>query len=266
LPSSKARLIRSLARQKKVRDLERAFILEGLKPIDELSRDDPGAIRALVVTEAGLRAVHRNQMRQWERRQVPVYTCSESLFDGLADTRSPAGILAVVRQPEWDEAAIFNRPRLLGFYGECLQDPANVGAIIRTAAAFGWDGLWLSKDSADVFNPKVVRAAAGQILKLPVFAPNDLSRFRERRCTLLAAEPHEQRSRPLDNIDPIPTRCIVALGNESRGLSPATLAQADLRFHIPIRQGVESLNVAATAAIVAFYCAEQRGRMTGGKG
>jgi len=182
-----------------------------------------------------------------------VYTCREALFGTLSDVHTSQGILAVVHQPDWNEQAILARPQLFGIYGECLQDPANVGAIIRTAAAFGVDACWFSPDSADVFNPKVVRATAGAVLKLPVFSLTDLGVFTRPRCTLLAAEPATVGSTDIHRIQQLPARVILALGNESRGLSEATLKQADRRVYIPVSPAVESLNVAASAAIALFY-------------
>ncbi len=154
-----------------------------------------------------------------ERSAAPVYVCKDMIFNQLSDLTTSPGILAVVQQPVWDQETVFKRPRVLGFYGECLQDPANVGAIIRTAVAFGMDALWLSTDSADVFNPKVVRATAGALLRLPVFSVRGVSEFRKRRCTILASEPPGNTSRPIRDITRLPSRAVIALGNESRGLS-----------------------------------------------
>jgi len=253
LPSAKAALIRKLLRQKKARDAERAFVIEGLKPTLELLRTSPSALRAVVVTPACLEKSGSELRPALEQAAAQIYTCRDTVFDTLSDVRTSQGILAVVSQPDWNEEVILGRPRLFGIYGECLQDPANVGAIIRTAAAFGVDACWLSSDSADVFNPKVVRATTGAVLKLPVFPLIDLGLFARHRCTILAAEPPRAGSVDLHTIRHVPTRMILALGNESRGLSEATLKQASNRVHIPVSPAVESLNVAASAAIALFY-------------
>jgi TrmH family RNA methyltransferase len=166
---------------------------------------------------------------------------------------SPAGLLAVVEQPAWNQAAILQRSQVLGLYGECLQDPANVGAIVRTALGFGLDALWLTPDSADVFNPKVVRATAGALLALPVFTIADVRHLTGQGCAILAAEPPGPSSRAIQDVAAIPARSILAFGNESRGLSETTTKRAALRFHIPVSPAVQSLNVAAAAAVAAFY-------------
>jgi len=253
LASSKAALIRDLLRLKRKREAERAFVMEGAKPILELLRGKSPALLAVVATPTFLEKSPQTTTSILEQTRAAVYSCRDAIFEKLSDVSTSQGVLAIVRQPEWDQEAIFRRPRLFGIYGECLQDPANVGAIIRTALAFHADALWLSADSADAFNPKVVRATAGALLMLPVFPLKDLSLFTQQRCTLVAAEPPSKGGPGIRAIANLPLRAILALGNESRGLSEATLKQAEFRFHIPVNPAINSLNVAASAAIAAFY-------------
>ncbi|TAJ07212.1 MAG: RNA methyltransferase [Nitrospirae bacterium] len=253
LSAAKAQLIRSLVKQKKERDQERAFVLEGEKPILELLASDAMALLALVIGETRLAQADAGVQQILRRKSVPIHTCRDSVFDSLSDVTSPSGILAVVRQPAWDQQEILSRSSLLGLYGETLQDPANVGTIVRTALGFGLDALWLSADSADVFNPKVVRATAGGVLKLPVLYIKDVANLTGQGCALLASVPAGKTSRPITDLTNLPERSVLAFGNESRGLSDATLRQATVRFHIPVSQAIESLNVAASAAIASFY-------------
>ena len=254
LPSSKASLVRDLLKEKKTRDSEQAFVIEGSKPIDDLVMRGTAALLAVVVTQRWLDR-GENDLRRWsDQQQMSVYRCREQIFDRLSDVQTAQGILAIVQKPQWDPAAVFARKRLFGMFGEGLQDPANVGAIVRTAAALGLDALWLSSDSADAYNPKVVRASAGALLALPIFSTNDGSGlFARQHCALLAAETPNSKSAPIQSLTALPARAILAFGNESRGLSPAVLQQAHMRFHIPVSPLVESLNVAASAAIAAFY-------------
>ena len=166
----------------------------------------------------------------------------------------PQGIVAVVRQPRWDEAQLLGRTNVLGIYGDRLQDPANVGAIIRTAAALNLSGVWLSADSADHFSPKVVRATAGHHPE-----PSGLSDAGLSHRSLVTNVKSIRRSWrqadrvPLRNLRTRPSRLLIAVGNEGAGLDPAIVQASRVRFTIPLAEGVESLNVAATAAISAFY-------------
>jgi TrmH family RNA methyltransferase len=254
---AKAKLIRALLRDRKTRQQTQTFVLEAEKPIWEMLAARSAALQAVVIAESRL----RNGMlpSSMDPDKVPVFSCRDSIFDKLCDVRTPAGLLAVVRQPKWDQNTVFARPRLVGLYGEGLQDPANVGAIIRTAVGFGVDALWLSPDSADVLNPKVVRATAGTVLKLPVFRVAAPEVFLRKDCVLLAAVPQGRQSRPIHELDALPARAILAFGNESHGLSPATLQQAAVRFHIPVDPAIQSLNVAASVAIAAFHFTKAKG-------
>jgi RNA methyltransferase, TrmH family len=252
LESSKAALIRDLVRHKKARDAEQLFVVEGPKPIEELLASHPIYFRALVVTQASLTAADQSLVDRIKQSGCPVYVCQERVLRTLSDLTTPSGMLAVVRQPVWKQEAILQRPVLFGFYGECLQDPANVGPIIRTALAFGLDALWLSSDSADVFNPKVVRGTAGALLQLPIFYISDVALLSRLDCAILTAEMPSAATCLIQEIRTRPRRAIVAFGNEGRGLSSSTVTQASVRFHIPIRPAAGSLNVSAAAAIAAF--------------
>jgi len=250
--TSEAGLIRGLVREKKVRDVERAFVVEGIRPIGELLVSNPDYFQALIVAETGLERTEAAWLNRAKECGCPIYHCTVRLFRTLSDMTTPSGMLAVLRQPRWDPDVVLKQPEVFGFYGEGLQDPANVGPMIRSAVAFGVDGFWLSMDSVDVFNPKVVRATAGALLKLPIFSISRASTFAAYQCALLTAELPAPRTRAIHDIRTIPSRAIVAFGNESRGLSDSTIRHASIRFHIPIRAEAESLNVASAAAIAAF--------------
>ena len=188
-----------------------------------------------------------------ESLNISTFRCPSRTFATLSNLDSPQGILAVVRQPRWNEDMLLRQPRVFGVYGEHLQDPANVGAIIRTAAALNVDALWLTPESADIYNPKVVRASAGALLSLPIFVAEDVAKLTRKGIALFAAEAGSGKAIGMETIRTIPKRLVLAVGNESRGLSAHTIKQADCRFTIPLSRHVDSLNVAATAAIALHY-------------
>ena len=208
----------------------------------------------MLVATAGYEQRESHQQRLVrESLDIPSFRCVDRIFTALSDVERPQGILALVRQPCWNEDEVFERPRLFGLYGEQLQDPANVGAIIRTAAALNLDALWLTPESADIYNPKVVRATSGALLSLPIFVVSDVVKFARKECTIFTAEAGGRGTVDMETISEVPKRLILALGNESRGLSAQTIKQAVCRFTIPLSRQVESLNVAATAAIALHY-------------
>jgi RNA methyltransferase, TrmH family len=253
LTRAQASLIRQLLRDKKTRSKEGAFVLEGTKACLDLIHRHPQSILSLVVSPRFLCVEDEADRRVRMKLHAHQFVCPDAGFEKLTDVEMPQGILAVVRQPGWDEATVFGRTSVLGIYGDRLQDPANVGAIIRTAAALNLSGLWLSADSADHFSPKVVRATAGTILSLPIFHTRNFQAFSSYGCEIYSAVLAAADIVPIRSIQTIPSRLMIAVGNEGAGLAPDIVKVSNVRFSIPLAKGVESLNVAATAAISAFY-------------
>lgn len=253
LTRAQALLIRQLIRDKKTRSSEGAFILEGSKSCLDLLHRHPQSIRSLIVSPRFLQAETETDRSARERLSARQFICPDASFEKLTDVEMPQGILAVVRQPRWDEMQVLGRTSALGIYGDRLQDPANVGTIIRTAAALNLSGVWLSADSADHFSPKVVRAAAGHMLSLPVFRTRDVRIFSSCGYEIYSAVLDSADIVPIRSIRTIPDRLMIAVGNEGAGLAPDIIEASRVRFSIPLAKGVESLNVAATAAISAFY-------------
>lgn len=246
-------LIRLLLHDKKTRVQEGAFVLEGVKPCRDLIRQHPQAILSLILSPRYLQTEDDAERTARSRLAVRQFTCSDAGFDKLSDVESPQGVLAVVRQPQWDETSLLGQARVLGFYGDRLRDPANVGAIIRTAAALNLTGVWLSPDSADPFGSKVVRAAAGTLLTIPVFRGVDPRVFAQHRCSIYSTLVPSPSTVPLKTIQAIPRRLVIAVGNEGEGVAEDIVDLSAVTFSIPLFREVESLNVAATAAIAAFY-------------
>ena len=253
LTRAQASLIRQLLRDKRIRSRERAFVLEGTKACLDLIYRYPQSILSLIVSPRFLSAEAEADRRMRTTLSARQFIYPDAGFEKLTDVEATQGILAVVRQPGWDEAQVFRRTSALGIYGDRLQDPANVGAIIRTAAALNLCGVWLSADSADPFSPKVVRATAGTILSLPVFHTHDFRAFSSYGCEIYSAVLASADIVPIRSIRSIPSRLMIAVGNEGAGLAPDIVKASSVRFSIPLAEGVESLNVAATAAISAFY-------------
>ncbi len=162
-------------------------------------------------------------------------------------------MLAVVQQPRWYEKQVMEQQRILGIYGDRLRDPANVGAIIRTAAALNLTAIWLSPDSADHFSTKVVRATASGILTLPIFRAHDIQTFARYYCSIYAALVPSEETVSLRTIQKIPRRLVIAVGNEGAGLAQQVVEHSSVKFSIPLARGVQSLNVATTAALSAFH-------------
>ena len=253
LTRAQSGLIRHLLQEKKVRTQEGAFVVEGAKSCLDLMRWHPDAILSITMSPHYLRlesSTDRNIRSALRCRQ---FFCSDTVFQKLSDVEAPQGMLAVVRQPQWDPSQIFAQKTVCGIYGDRLRDPANVGTIIRTAAAMSLSGVWLSDDSVDPFSPKVVRAAVGTILTLPVFRTQNIQQLVSNGCNIYAALVPSTETIPIRNIRKISRRIMIAVGNEGTGLSEDVIQRSHVKFSIPIAAEVESLNVAATVAIASFH-------------
>ena len=245
--------IRELLLDRRVRAQEGAFVVEGAHAVRDLLTRYPEQILTIVTAHGYLPKEGPGDRLVRLASSAQQYSCPDIQFSKLSDLEAPQGILAVVRQPTWDEGEILRQPTVLGIFGEELQDPANVGAIIRTAAALNVSALWLTPESADVYHPKVVRATSGMLLALPIFAAKDVSGLIRHSCQIFAAEVAGNGTVSIDEIYQAPRKLVLAVGNESRGLSAQIRRQATTRFTIPLSRDVESLNVAATVAIATFY-------------
>lgn len=253
LTRAQGAFIRHLLNDKKTRQSEDAFVIEGAHACRDVIRFYPDQILSLVMAPQYLQGEDAACRAARTVLIAKQFTCSDLVFEKLSDVDVPQGIVAVVRQPRWNEADVCAQARVLGVYGERLQDPANVGTIIRTAAALNLTGVWLSLDSVDCFHPKVVRATAGAILALPVFQSAALASFEKTGCSVYAAVVSSPDTVPIRAIKAIPARMVIAVGNESQGLADESITAAQVRFTIPLSRSVDSLNVAATLAMTAFY-------------
>jgi RNA methyltransferase, TrmH family len=259
IPLTRARgaIIRHLLQDKQTRTKEGVFVLEGAKFCLDVIRYHPHSILSLLFSSRYLQQEEEVSRTLRSTVQVAQYTCSDQTFDTLSDVESPQGVLAVVRQPQWDQGQVLSQERVLGLYADQLRDPANVGAIIRTAAALNLTGLWLSPDSTDCFAPKVVRSTAGAIMTLPIFRQSEaLTVFRQHQCPIYAAVVPAPEVVSLSDIREVPKRVVIAVGNEGAGLALDVQKASARTFCIPLARGVESLNVAATVAIAAFHFSE----------
>ena len=142
---------------------------------------------------------------------------------------------------------------------ENIQDPGNLGTMIRTAEAAGVTGVMMSRDTVDLFNPKTVRATMSAIFRMPFLYTDDLvgeiGRLRKEGIAVYAA--HLRASRPYDEAD-CRKPCAFLIGNEGNGLTDDAADAADGRVHIPMLGSIESLNAAMAAGILMFEAARQR--------
>jgi RNA methyltransferase, TrmH family len=204
-----------------------------------------------------------------------IFRTTEKLFSGMAGTETPQGVAALFRTREWTledvlrgqasrEGAYGGEPALVAVIAG-VQDPGNVGTILRSAEAFGATGAIATRGTADPWSPKAVRASAGSALRLPLLrgmaAPVVLAQLKVAGVKIFAASshaPNEGAAWP-----DLREACAIFIGSEGSGLPAEVMKAADATIAIPIRDEVESLNAGVAAAVIFYEAARQR-RMSDG--
>lgn len=247
MPSrAEARRWRSLKRRKG-RAEHGLFVAEGHRLLEDLLAS-PVGVRQVLYTAAGVGEPGiRDVLERAAERGVPREEVGEEELAELADTVTPQGVLAVGEIPERDWEDLGEGDVLVL---DAVQDPGNAGTILRTAEALGAAGAVSLKGTVDVWNPKVVRAAAGSLFRLPVLHatwPEAGERLRSAGRRIWASD---ARGEPVGRDDDVPRDVALVLGNEGAGVRDEILAAADRRVAVRLRGGAESLNVAVAAAIL----------------
>jgi TrmH family RNA methyltransferase len=190
--------------------------------------------------------------------QTEIVELAANVFASLTTTESSPGILALAEAPVWEEAALFSGKPALLIVLAGVQDPGNLGTILRAGDAFGATGAMLVRGTVSPFNAKAVRAASGALFRLPVLqglsSPRLISMLRREEIPLFASV--AKGGKPLQDAD-LRGPLAIALGSEGAGL-PAELEQAGIRISIPMSRHAESLNVGAAAAVLLYEIARQR--------
>ena len=248
------RIIR-LREKSRERRREGVFVTEGARMFAETPAD---RICGLYVSEHFL-AEERNRALL-EARGLPCEIVSDSVFRTCTDTVTPQGILALVRKREYtlDELLSDQRPPFLMVL-ENLQDPGNLGTIVRTGEAAGVTGILMSRETVDIYNPKVIRSTMGSVFRVPFLYADDLfgalRELQKKGVRFYAA--HLEGASVYDEED-YQAPCGFLIGNEGSGLSREITAFADARIRIPMEGEVESLNAAVAASVLLFETARQR--------
>ncbi len=259
--NSTIKYLRSLS-EPKYRKKERAFLIEGVKMVEEALRDNLGA--TMVVAAPSLVQHHgKSVLKLAENRNIPVFWISERLMDAVSESKTPQPVAAVLQMRVHTEQELLAHASKLIVLAHQLQDPGNLGTIIRTTEAVGASGIALTPVTVDPFNAKAVRASMGSILRVPVVhLSDDISfikicrqqGFQTIATTLTARTAH------FDLDLKLPT--LIVLGQEGAGLPPDILGHIDLQVRIPMAETIESLNVATAAAVMLYEAARQRAAST----
>lgn len=240
---------------KKTRDQLGQYLIEGNNLLEEALNHEVPILYIILRKDydvKGSRAFHQCQIPEG----IAIYQLDNYLFDDLADTMTSQGIIGVVKKPE--RKPISEHGNIVVF--DRLQDPGNIGTIIRTAEAAGYVGVAILKGTGDVFSPKVVRGAAGSLFRMPLlffetredFLISEVAKKRRLVATSLTANRYYYQEDITQNV-------ALIIGNEGQGIDLLLEKQCDISIKIPMKGNMDSLNVAVAAGILMYESMRNKG-------
>ena len=243
-------------KEKKYRDLENAFIVEGIKLVEEAIEEN-ATIKQIVVCEG---CINDGTWNQEMRYKIAKYECiyvTEKVFNLLSDVKTPPGILAVIEKKSNSSKIDYSQDIIVALDG--IQDPGNLGTMVRTGEGAGISGVIMNQTTVDLFNPKTIRSTMGSIYRVPFYVASDLketiSDLKKQGIKVYAA--HLKGTLSYDEPDyKEPTAFMI--GNEGNGLSDEIADLADTYIKIPMEGKVESLNAAISATLLMYETNRQR--------
>lgn len=275
-----------LQKKRKIRNEQKVYVIEGRKMFEEARDRKDGYVIKVYFSESFVNEERQDIQRQDSQRQniqkqstqenniakdekkkewlsnytngIPYEIIQDSVFKNISETITPQGVLAIVKQREYSFKSMIQKEQIRLLLLEDIKDPGNLGTIIRTAEGAGVTGIILSKESVDIYNPKVIRSTMGSIFRVPFLYAEDfwkiLQEIKSNNILIFAA--HLSGAVWYDEVS-FSKRSAIMIGNEANGLSKESTNYADYAVKIPMEGGVESLNAAVAAAILLYERARQ---------
>ena len=242
----------NLIQKSKARREQDVFITEGVKMFQEADKD---RIKEVYVSES----FYEKGTAREKLEQCNYEILSDEVFKKVSDTQTPQGVLCVMKQYHYALKDLLQKENPLLLILEDIQDPGNLGTMVRTAEGAGVNGVIMTKGTVDIYNPKTIRSTMGSVYRMPFFYTEDLlgvmKQLQDRNITLYAA--HLKGNQFYHQLD-FKGGTAFLIGNEGNGLKEETAKAADVYMKIPMEGKVESLNAAVASVILMYEAARQR--------
>jgi RNA methyltransferase, TrmH family len=255
--NSHVKEVKSL-KQKKNRDELKLYFIEGERFLEEAVKERANIEKIMVSESYFKNPSQRNLLKEIESLRYEIFLVTDKLFNEISDTENPQGILAIVRMMEYDLERIYNNNSFIIIL-DSIQDPGNLGTIIRTADAAGASGIIYSKGCVDLYNPKVLRGTMGSVFHLPIIYSDNLSEtiniLKEKNIKIYAA--HLSAKVNYFDVD-MQNQAAIIIGNEANGISDEIAKLSDTFIKIPMPGKSESLNASVAASLLMYEVVRQR--------
>lgn len=242
-------------KDKKYRDEEGLYIIEGIKIIEEAIEENAD-IHKIVICDECITTCSIEQKLLYTIAKYDCVYVSKKVFNFLTDVVAPQGILAVVAKPGKDTKIRYDQDIILALDG--IQDPGNLGTILRTADSVNLKQIIVTKNTADSYNPKVVRSTMGAIFRVNVIETDDLVKtlkeIKKNKFKVIATS--LETSNSIYDIDY--TKKVIVIGNEANGVTNEVLELADNKVKIPMLGKTESLNASVATGIILYEYVRQK--------
>lgn len=253
--------ITALLKKAKERKEKKAFVVEGTKMVFEVPAK---SLKAVYVSESyeknSENAVRLKELRSTCESVSAVYeVVADTVFKSVSDTQTPQGIMAVAAMPEYKLSDLLKGDKTHLLILESIQDPGNLGTMVRTGEGAGITGVIMNKTTVDLFNPKTIRSTMGSIYRMPFIITDDLSvTMKELKKNGVALYAAHLKGEHFYTEEDYTSACGFLVGNEGNGLSNEIADLADTYIKIPMEGQVESLNAAISATLLMYEANRQR--------
>ena len=237
---------------------QQLVIAEGVRVLEEVQKTDCVVEAVLLSENFGKDSRELALLEAWQHNKIPLYQTSDILFKSLSPVQTPQGALALVRTSRFCLNAFHPKENTLILCASGVQDPGNLGTLVRTAAAADAGMVCTIKGTVSARNPKAIRSSAGSFFRIPLvehLAATDFIRYCETH-SIQIYRTDAGAGTPYTNLD-LRKSCAIVLGNEGRGMRDSEFSQFP-SLRIPIADAAESLNVAMAGAVIFFEAFRQR--------
>ncbi len=246
-------------KEKKYREEYNEFIIEGIKMIEEAMLENAKIKSIIICDDCKSAGMIPNELLY----EIAKYECiyvSEKIFNTITDVTNPQGIMAIIEKPEIQEKEIdYKASNYLIL--DNIQDPGNMGTILRTVDSLNFKQIIVSKGSSDVYNPKVVRSTMGAIFRVQVIESQNLVKtikeLKKHKIKIYVTDLQTDKS--IYNVDY--TKSAIIIGNEANGVSEEVLKEATERIKIPMIGKTESLNAAVATSVILYEAYRSIGKL-----